>query len=70
MEKTRLNSGNHHGIGVHRIDVAAEVGVEVVGLLTVVVVLTGHVMNGKERVQTSKVGHGGQLRSEQSAPAQ
>ena len=48
MQKTRLNSNGCHGIGAHGVDVAAEVGVEAVHLLAVVVVLTGRVMNGKE----------------------
>ena len=56
MQKTRLKSGNCHGIGVPWIDVAVEVAVEVASLLVVVVVLTGRVMNGKERahVRASK----------------
>ena len=52
MQKTRLKSDYCHGIGKHLIDAAAEVGVETVGLLVVVVVLTGRVMNVKERART------------------
>ena len=47
MQKTRLNLDTCHRIGDHLIDVAAEVGVEVVGVLVVVLVLTGRVLNGK-----------------------
>ena len=47
MQKTRLNLDTRHGIGNHLIDVAAEVCVEAVALLVVVVVLTGRVLNGK-----------------------
>ena len=47
MQKTRLNLDKRHGIGNLLIDVAAEVGVAVVGVLVVVVVLSGHVLNGK-----------------------
>ena len=47
MQKTRLNSDTRHGIGNHLIDVAAEVGDEVVSVLVVVVVPTGCVLNGK-----------------------
>ena len=46
-KKTRLNSDTRHGIGKHLIDVAAEVGVEAVALLVVIVVLTGCVLNEK-----------------------
>ena len=56
MQKTRLKSEARHGIGEHLIDAAIEVGVETVGLLPVVVVLTDVVMNGKEQahVRASK----------------
>ena len=53
MQKTRLNSGTRHRIHEHRIDVAAEVDVEAVGILAVVFVLTGHVMNAQYRVRMS-----------------
>ena len=52
MQKTRLKSEACHGIGEHLIDAAAEVGVETVGLLAVVVALSDVVMNGKERART------------------
>ena len=48
MQKTRLKSDTCHRIGNHLIDAAAEVGVETVGPLDVVVVLSDVVMNGKE----------------------
>ena len=47
MQKTRLNLDTRHRIGNHLIDVAAEVGVDVVALHVVVVVLSGRVLNGK-----------------------
>ena len=47
MQKTRLNLDTRHRIGNHLIDVAAEVYVEAVALLVVVVVLTGRVLNGR-----------------------
>ena len=47
MQKTRLKSDACHGIGDHLIDPVAEVGVGIVGLLAVVVVLSGLVLNGK-----------------------
>ena len=50
MQKTRLDSDACQGIGDHWIDMAAEVKVEPVHPLAVVVVLTGRVMNGKERI--------------------
>ena len=49
MQKTRLNSDTCHRIGNHGIDVVTEDGVGVVGLLAVVVILTGCVMNGREQ---------------------
>ena len=45
MPKTRLKLDVCHGIGEHLIDAAAEVGVETVALLVVVIVLTGRVLN-------------------------
>ena len=54
MQKTRLNSDTRHGIGNHLIDVAAEVGDEVVSVLVVFVVPTGRVLNGKEHPLRSK----------------
>ena len=45
MQKTRLNSDARQGIGNHWIDRAAEVSVEAVRLLAVVVELMGRVMN-------------------------
>ena len=54
MQKTRLKSEARHGIGEHLIDAAAEVGVETVGLLAVLIVLSGCIMNGKECARTSK----------------
>ena len=47
MQKTRLNLDACHRIGNHLIDVAAEVGVEAVALLAVVVVLSGLVLYRK-----------------------
>ena len=47
MQKTRLNLDTRHRIGNHLIDVAAEVYVEAVAHLVVVVVLTGRVLNEK-----------------------
>ena len=60
MQKTRLKSDARHRIGEHLIDAAAEVGLETVGLLAVVVVLTDVVMNEKERTQTTKRKNSGQ----------
>ena len=45
MQKTRLKSDACQRIGDHLIDVAAEVGVQAVRLLAVVVVLMGRVLN-------------------------
>ena len=53
MQKTRLELDTRQGNGNHWIDMAAEVHVEAVLLLAVVVVLVDAVMNGKERMQTS-----------------
>ena len=47
MPKTRLKLDVCHGIGEHLIDAAAEVSVETVALLVVVIVLTSRVLNGK-----------------------
>ena len=55
MQKTRLNLDTRHRIGNHLINVAAEVGVAVVGVLVVVVVLSGRVMNRLKSARTSKI---------------
>ena len=47
MQKTRLNSDACQGIGIHLIDVGAEVCVEAGALFVVVFVLSGRVLNGK-----------------------
>ena len=65
MQKTRLNSDTRHGIGNHLIDVAAEVGDEVVSVLVVFVVPTGRVLNGKRARGRPKPRANGEIKAEQ-----